>query len=74
MTEYIKPKHHKINVQKLREWRTRTDTDREQSICIYCDEGFVRTKNLRCSLSCGTHSVWVDTPTLARINLEEIYV
>ena len=74
MNEYTKPNHHKINVQKLRKWRTKTNTDRLLSICHYCDEDLAKTKHLRCSHSCGTHDVWIDTPTLARINLEEMYV
>ena len=68
-----KPDHHKVNVQKLREWRTATNTDRDKSICAYCDEDLAKTKRLRCSHTCGTFDVWIDTPTLARMNLEEIY-
>jgi len=74
MTEYIKPDHHKVDVTKLREWRIATNTDKDKSICAYCEEDLAKTKRLRCSHTCGTFDVWIDTPTLARMNLEGIYV
>jgi len=74
MTEYIKPNHHKVDALKLRDWRIATNTDKDKSICAYCDEDTAKTKRLRCSHTCGTFDVWVDTPTLARMNLEGIYV
>jgi hypothetical protein len=66
-----KPGHHLVTVDKVREWRTTTNTDRQKSICMYCDEScFSESPNLRCSRSCGTYDVWVNTTTLAKITLE----
>lgn len=71
---YQKPNHHMVGAIKLREWRIATNTDKDKSICHYCDEDLAKTKRLNCSRTCGTFDVWVDTPTLARMNLEGIYV
>jgi hypothetical protein len=71
MTEPItKPDHHRVPVEHLRAWRTATGIDTQMSICMYCDEEVTKNKQPLCSLSCGTYSVWVDTPTLAQITLE----
>lgn len=67
---YQKPDHHLVNVQTLREWRTKTKIDKMLSICAYCDEDTAKTKRLRCTHSCGTRDVWVDTASLAKFNLE----
>lgn len=71
MTEPItKPDHHRVPVEDVRAWRTATGVDTQMSICLYCDEDIKKTEQLRCSHSCGTYSVWVDTSTLAQITLE----
>ena len=67
---YNKPGHHRVNVDALREWRTTTKTDKQKSICTYCDEDTAKTGHLNCSRSCGTYDVWVNTTTLAKITLE----
>lgn len=67
---YNKPGHYKIAVEIVRGWRTATKTDTQKPICMYCDEGVLYAQNLRCSQSCGTSDVWVDAPTMAKINLE----
>ena len=67
---YEKPDHHLVNIQTLREWRTKTKTDQLKSICAYCDEDTAKTKHLRCSHTCGTFDVWIDTASLAMFNLE----
>jgi hypothetical protein len=67
---YSKPGHHLVSVDSVREWRTTTNTDRQKSICMYCDEGVLPAQNLRCSQSCGPPYVWVNTTTFAQITLE----
>ena len=67
---YSKPGYHKVDVQTLRNWRTTTNTDRQKSICTYCDEDTAKTGHLNCFRSCGTYDVWVDTSTFAQITLE----
>lgn len=71
MTEPVtKPGYHRVPVEDVRDWREATGIDTQMSICTYCDESVDKTKQLRCSGSCGTYSVWVDTPTFAQITLE----
>jgi hypothetical protein len=70
MNEPHKPGHHLVSVERVREWRTAAKTDTMMSICVYCDEGVLHAQNLRCSHSCGTYCVWVNTPTFAQITLE----
>ena len=67
MTKAItKPDYHRVPMHVVQAWRDATDTDTTKSICAYCDE-LSRTK---CSSSCGSSLVWVDTLTLAQITLE----
>lgn len=65
-----KPDHHRVPVADVRAWRDTTKTDVDKSICMYCDEDVNKNLKPLCSQSCGTYSVWVDTPTLAQITLE----
>ena len=65
-----KPDHHRVPVADVRAWRTATGIDTQMSICMYCDEEVSKNLKPLCSQSCGTYSVWVDTPTLAQITLE----
>jgi hypothetical protein len=67
---YNKPGHHLVSVDSVREWRNATNTDKQKSICMYCDEGELHAQNQRCSNSCGTYCVWVNTTTFAQITLE----
>jgi hypothetical protein len=67
---YEKPNHHRVLMETLREWRTKTRIDQLKSVCAYCDEDIVRTKNVTCSMSCGEFCVWIDTASLAKFNLE----
>lgn len=62
----IKPGYHKVAVEMVRDWRTATATDEDKSICMYCDED----GTTKCTHSCGTYLVWVNTSTLAQITLE----
>lgn len=62
----FKPGYHTVHVDLVRAWRKSADVDRGNAICIYCDEA----GHERCSESCGFNHVWVDTATLAKINLE----
>ena len=61
----FKPGYHTVHVDLVRAWRRSANEDTTRAICHYCDEGSVR-----CSNSCGYNHVWVDTVTLAKINLE----
>lgn len=67
---YQKPNHHRVLIQKLRDWRMSTNTDRTKGVCHYCDENPNRTGHLRCFMTCGDNYVWVDTVTMAMIELE----
>lgn len=70
-----KPGHHRVHVDLVRAWRMSADEDRDRVICAYCAEDILKAENIAkghvlCSQSCGFHHVWVDTVTLAKINLE----
>ena len=70
MTTCEKPNHRRLSNEVVREWRTKTNTDRDKTICLYCDEDILNTKRNGCSYSCGTFDVWVDLTTFATINLD----
>lgn len=59
-------------IQTLRAWRRVTNIDVNEGLCHYCDENPNRTGHLRCFMTCGDNYVWVDTATLAKIQLEDI--
>lgn len=70
-----KPGHHRVHVDLVRAWRKSADEDRNGVICKYCDEDIRKSENIArgnvlCTQSCGFNHVWVDTATLAKINLE----
>jgi hypothetical protein len=70
ITTITKPGHHLVSLDKVHEWRIKTKSDTMMSTCAYCDEDINKTGHLRCSHSCSTYCVWVNTVTLAKITLE----
>ena len=71
----FKPGYHTVSVDIVRAWRQSANEDRDRVICAYCDEDILKEANIAagrklCSSSCGYGHVWVDTVTLAKINLE----
>ena len=69
-----KPGYHIVSVDIVRAWRHSVNED-NYSVCAYCDEDILKEANIAagnklCSSSCGYGHVWVDTVTLAKINLE----
>ena len=74
-TPTFKPGYHTVHVDIVRAWRRSANEDTTRAICHYCDESSHKAENIargnvRCSQSCGFNYVWVDTVTLAKINLE----
>ena len=74
-TPTFKPGYHTVHVDIVRAWRRSANEDTARAICHYCDEDILKAENIAkgnklCTQSCGYNHVWVDTVTLAKINLE----
>jgi hypothetical protein len=73
--ETTKPGHHRVDTSIVVAWQRETGEADGKLCCAYCDEnvlndGMMQGGKRGCSSSCGYGYVWVDTVTLAKINLE----
>ena len=61
---------HKVRIDVVREWRKQSGEDKTRPICAYCHD--YDPLNPRCYYTCGDNYVWIDTATLAKIQLETL--